>query len=278
MTDPASRAHILLTNDDGFDAAGIKALYTALAPRFDVTIAAPDHDQSGISHAFSLDPISVCRHAAENGSLPGFRVRGTPSDCIKLAISRLLGRRPDVVVSGMNVGENSGISGYYSGTVAAAREGAFWRIPSFAFSMSGDNTALLAGYSRWAADILAHLLKQHARRPFETENRIFFNVNFPSCAPEACKGLLATRQSLAWFDDRYRQVPDANGAERFQIYGEKSDLEPGDLYDSRALLNGWATITPLDFDATAESARLRLSESPLPVPAPASATTPRSAC
>jgi len=275
MTDPSSRPRILLTNDDGFDAAGIAALYTALMPRFDVTIVAPDRDRSGISHAFSLDPISFIHRTGESGSPPGFRVRGTPSDCIKLAISRLLDCRPDIVVSGMNMGENTGIAGYYSGTVAAAREGAFWRMPSFAFSMAGDNAALLAGYSLWAADILAHLLNQHARLPFEAKNRIFFNVNFPQCAPEACKGLLATRQSLAWFDDRYRPVPDADGSERFQIYGEKSDLEPGDLYDSRALLNGWATITPLDFDATAESARMRLSEAPIRVPPPA--PTPRSA-
>lgn len=234
-----------MTNDDGYDAPGLRSLHAALSAEYDVVVAAPEQEQSGISHAFTFNKPLHYRELPSELGMKGYSVKGTPSDCVKFAISHLLPARPDLVVSGMNAGENSGISGHYSGTVAAAREGAFWRVPSVAFSMCAHATEFVDAYSRKALDILRSIEKNG---PGRNGCCVFYNVNFPDCSPASCKGVKVTRQSLAFFDDRYRRV----AADGYVVYGDKKDLETLDTFDSRALLNKYITVTPLCFDATAE--------------------------
>jgi 5'-nucleotidase len=247
------RLRILLTNDDGFDSPGIRRLYGVLSRKHDVVVSAPQKEQSGIGHAFTFNrPLSYSALPSGLG-MQGWAVAGTPSDCVKFAVSYLLPPNvPDVVISGMNIGENSGISGYYSGTVAAAREGAFWHLPSFAFSLcerSTDDNDYLDAYCVKAAGILDRIL---ATGPVNNGRVVFYNINFPSCIPAECKGIKVTRQSLAFFDDRYKKIMTPGLPDGFVVYGEKKDVEKLDTFDSRALMNRYIAVTPLCFDATAE--------------------------
>jgi 5'-nucleotidase len=255
----AKRLNILLTNDDGYSSPGIRQLQAVLCREHDVVVCAPEKEQSGISHAFTFNrPLSYNALPSDAG-MQGWAVAGTPSDCVKFAVSHLLPspQVPDVVISGMNIGENSGISSFYSGTVAAAREGAFWRLPSFAFSLCADADAYLEPYCVQAAGILDRIL---ATGPVNNGRAVFYNVNFPSCAPDTCRGIKVTRQSLAFFDDRYRKVAGAEGRpDGFVVYGDKKDVEQQDTFDSRALMNRYIAVTPLCFDATAEWALSCLS-------------------
>lgn len=244
-----NRVKILLTNDDGYDSPGIRQLYSALSAEHDVVVAAPQREQSGIGHAFTLDrPLHYSGLPAELG-MQGYNINGTPSDCVKFALSFLLPQRPDFVVSGMNIGENSGICGYYSGTVAAAREGAFWRVPSIAFSLCAHAGEFVGSYCRRALAIFNGIA---AFGPGRNGTCVFYNVNFPGCAPEACRGVRVTRQSTAFFDDRYRQVEGAAPQAGYVVYGDKKDVEALDTFDTRALMNNFITVSPLGFDATAE--------------------------
>ena len=241
---------ILLTNDDGYASVGIKRLFDALSPRHEVVVAAPQEEQSGIGHAFTFNKPLRFEPLPSSASMPGYMIAGTPSDCVKFAVSYLLKEKPDIVISGMNCGENSGISGFYSGTVAAAREGAFWRIPSFAFSLSeGIDEDFFSAYSRTALTIVESVMAAPA---IEKDcAQLYYNVNFPSCPPDRCRGIKITRQSCAFFDDRYKRIQVDNAPDSFVIYGEKTEVEPSDDFDSRALLSGFTTVTPLCFDATA---------------------------
>lgn len=243
------RLNILLTNDDGFAAPGIKLLFDHMKSECDITVVAPDAEQSGVGHAFTFSKPLHYKQDEIKG-MNGFRVNGTPSDCVKFAISFLLAQRPDAVVSGMNLGENSGLSAYYSGTVAAAREGSFWGIPSFAFSVCNESVKYASEYAAMALPIMKSLLKSVHDNECPRMKNTFFNVNFPICAPKDVRGTKITWQSNAYFDDRYEKVEVETGT-GYMIYGEKKDIERSDAFDSRALMEGFITITPLSFDATA---------------------------
>jgi 5'-nucleotidase len=241
---------ILLTNDDGDQATGIWHLYGALAPWARVTVVAPDSEQSGVGHAFTFNkPLHVEKKKYCNG-VEGYVVSGTPVDCVKIAISVILPKRPEFVVAGLNSGENSGLSAFYSGTVAAAREGAFWDIPSVAFSVCDAGKQYAPAYADFAAGILKRLYSIEKRKK---RHRVFYNVNFPACAPGKSRGIRVTAQSQAFFDDRYKtiDVETHRTKKGFVIYGEKKDIERSNAFDSRALMNQYITITPLCFDATA---------------------------
>lgn len=251
MTD---RPLVLLTNDDGFDSRGIRALHESLRHHYNIVVAAPRTQQSGIGHAFTFStPLRYEKSDTTHGSMPGYIIHGTPSDCVKFSVSHILSERPNIVVSGMNIGENSGISAFYSGTVAAAREGAFWNILSVAFSVEERGAEYLDQYCSIAGGILERLA-QLENQTDPPRHRAYYNVNFPACDPAECKGIRVTRQSLAFFDDRYRLTDSHQGKKGYEIYGEKKNLEKENDFDSRALLNNYITVTPLDYDATAERA------------------------
>jgi 5'-nucleotidase len=260
-------SRILLTNDDGVDAIGLAALARALTPHYNVTVVAPAKEQSGIGHAFTFRLPIYYRRSPEWNGVPAFAVDGTPSDCVKFALSYLLPESPAAVISGMNVGENSGISSIYSGTVAAAREGALWRIPSFAVSMAGTDSAYLDGYARSAQRIIDWTLNAGGGEVVRSSPGTFYNINFPACAPEQCRGVRLTRQSLAFYDDRYRSIGNDHIGEGFVLFGEKRDLEPSPDYDSRALLHNYAALTPMCLDATDHGSLEALKTHETPPPA-----------
>jgi 5'-nucleotidase len=246
---------IIVTNDDGYRAPGIKALSAALRARNDdVIVVAPEEEQSGVSHSFTYRREIRCRENASNGSCRTVVVSGTPVDCVKFALSAVLDTPPALVVSGMNVGENTGVSGFYSGTVAAAREGAFWGVPSIAFSLCSQGAAYLDQWCRAAARLVSAWMKADLQPFREADGAVFYNINFPGVRPASAQGVRITRQSMAYFADRYVPVGHIAGETLYELKGEKRAIEPSDEYDSRAIDNGWITITPLHFDATASSA------------------------
>lgn len=248
---------ILLTNDDGWDAPGIRALHNALAAVHEVVVVAPRVQQSGVGHAFTFHAPLTCAPMQVESGMSGHVVNGTPADCVKFAVGHLFKEKPDAVVAGLNQGENSGISGFYSGTVAAAREGAFWHVPSVAFSLSDKGWAWVSDWAERAVALFDAILRPDRGGMHDAPDRIFYNVNFPGCDPLLCRGVRATRQSMAFFDDRYRR--EAGGGDpcedRYWLYGEKREVEESDEFDSRALLSGYVSVTPSHFDTTAVRTR-----------------------
>jgi 5'-nucleotidase len=239
---------VLLTNDDGYDASGIRLLYEVLKSEYKITVVAPDRERSGVGHAFTFNTHIHYEKSEETDPMKGYIVSGTPSDCVKFAVSYLLEQRPDIVISGLNIGENSGLSAFYSGTVAAAREAAFWGIPGFAFSVCKESEEYAADYATLVPSIIREILNTSDKDP-----KVFYNVNFPTCRLSEIKGTRITWQSMAFFDDRYErlEVESHRTGEGFMIYGEKKDIEKSNAYDSRALMNNIIAITPLSFDSTA---------------------------
>jgi 5'-nucleotidase len=256
--------HALVTNDDGYGAEGIELLYAVLKKHYDVTMVAPHRENSGVSHTFTFNAPIRYRIESKDGGVSRYIVEGSPADCVKFGVTHLLDRPPDLVVSGINVGENSGVSIWYSGTVAAAREGAFWKIPSFAFSICYKGKPFIGLYAAMVPEIIAMCLSARSDGLYTEKERVYFNVNFPPCHPSLCKGIRITRQSCAFYNDFYIRRTDENGDETFWIDGEKVEVEHSDDYDSRALMSNYISITPLDFDATAWEAYTTLKAMELP--------------
>lgn len=250
-----SKKTILLTNDDGYQSVGIKFLYDILSEEYSVVVVAPENEQSGVGHSFTFNRPLHYEKIPQNLGMEGFFVSGTPSDCVKFAISYLMKNRPDIIVSGLNIGENSGLSAFYSGTVAAAREGAFWNIPSFAFSICVESKKWAIDYVKTVPKLIQDILSTKMGT-LSDERKIYYNINFPSCCFQEVVGTKVTSQSLAYFDDRYEkiEVETHKTGEGYMVYGEKKDIELSDGFDSRALMNNHITITPLIFDATAYNA------------------------
>jgi 5'-nucleotidase len=246
------RPTVLLTNDDGYDAPGIRTLYAALAQNYVVVVVAPDGEQSGVGHAFTYHEPLYYKKINDGYAPELYSVSGTPSDCVKFGISHLLHTRPSLVIAGLNRGENSGVASFYSGTVAAAREGAFWKIPSFAFSLCEKGEQFSQQYASLVPRIITHILDATK----SCREIVFFNVNFPPCHPERAKGLAFTRQSMAFFNDSYEKkpaYPSLNTREGFFIVGEREEVELSEEYDTRALYNNWITVTPQTYDTTSQN-------------------------
>jgi len=241
---------VLLTNDDGYSAKGISLLYNILKEYYNVIVVAPDSEKSGVGHSFTYHYPLFYKKIDTKFTEEIYSVSGSPADCVKFAISFLLPSFPDLIISGLNLGENSGISSHYSGTVAAAREGAFWNIRSYAFSVCEGGESFSESFAKMIPTIISNISENTSF----LNNSIFFNVNFPCCNPEEVKGIKITRQSMAFFDDKYERVAvnDINGHRfGYKIYGKKKDIEKSEVYDSRALLSKYIAVTPLSFDATA---------------------------
>jgi 5'-nucleotidase len=236
--DPESlsrRPLVLLSNDDGYRAEGVQALARALSEWADVVTCAPDVEQSASSHSLSLHrPLRVRRHA------PGIHaVDGTPADSVYVALyaKDILPRRPDLVVSGMNHGLNLGIDVFYSGTVAAAREGALQGVPALAVSAMPDCD--LAAACREAARIARGIVEAGLRGPR------LFNANFP---PGSSWPVRATRLGRRVYDTGLVERTDPRGRPYFWIGGTNISHEPAPGSDTEAYDEGVVGITPLSLD------------------------------
>ena len=245
---------ILITNDDGIHATGLDVLERiAVALGAETTVVAPETDQSGVAHSLSLsDPLRL-REVAPNR----FAVRGTPTDCVILGVRHILeGRRPDVVLSGVNRGQNVAEDVTYSGTVAGAIEGTILGIPSIALSQAyGAGTRDDPSWS--CAETLAPAL---IRRLLDAgiDRGCLVNVNFPDRAPEAVTGVAVTAQGKRDTDlVRIDQRVDGRGHPYFWIGFARGGFTPGEGTDLEALARGQVSVTPLRLDLTDHAALSR---------------------
>ncbi|MFT5589981.1 MAG: 5'-nucleotidase [Bradyrhizobium sp.] len=230
---------ILISNDDGYLAPGIVALADALASIAEIVVVAPDSNRSGSSNSLTLDrPLSVYKAAN------GFHfVNGTPSDCVHVALTGVLSFRPDLIVSGINQGQNMGDDTLYSGTVAAATEGYLFGIPSIAFSQVEKGWGELDAAARVAREIVL--------RKFDTLDKPYLlNVNIPNLPYERLGEIVATRLGKRHQSEAVIRAIDPHGREIFWIGPAGQAREAGEGTDFHAVANGKISITPLQIDLT----------------------------
>jgi len=234
---------ILLSNDDGYQAPGIVALYEALKPLADVEVVAPEQNNSAKSNALTLhSPLYV--HTAPNG----FRyVNGTPADCVHIALTGLLGYKPDLVVSGINNGANMGDDTIYSGTVGAAMEGYLFGVPAIAFSQTEKGWAHLDAAGAKAAELVAGLLKGLGAPRTEPW---LLNVNIPNRPLDQILGFKVARLGRRHAAEPVIQQVNPRGETMYWIGSAGAAKDEGDGTDFHATGSGYATVTPLQIDLT----------------------------
>jgi len=235
---------ILVVNDDGINAPGITAL-TAVAKEFgDVVVVAPDKPQSGMGHAITLDSTLHLNKVTIEG-VTAYSCSGTPVDCVKIAVNKLLDRKPDLIVSGINHGSNSSINVIYSGTMSAALEGSLEGIPSVGFSLlnhSVDADFTAAKY--YAKKIIAQLLQQN-----HTKN-LCLNVNIPNLGPEFIAGIKVCRQAKGNWEEEYDERTDPMGRKYYWLTGKFVLEDEGTDTDEWALANNYVSVVPVQADVT----------------------------
>jgi 5'-nucleotidase len=232
---------ILLTNDDGIFAPGLAAIYKELVLIGDVTVVAPSESQSGASHSITFAQPLVCNKVDINGQFTGFSVQGSPADCVKLAVMQLHERPIDLLVAGINNGANAGINVYYSGTVAAAMEGAFLKVPAVAMSLSREDHMDFEQAARYCVDILKKLM------PVKQGNVI--NINIPELSRGRPKGVRVVPQSSKGFDEYYLRQENEQGQTVFQLAGGPHLIDENPT-DTTSLAEGFITVTALVPDMT----------------------------
>ncbi|WP_206810569.1 5'/3'-nucleotidase SurE [Paradesulfitobacterium ferrireducens] len=233
---------ILLTNDDGFFAPGLQALYQTLASDgYEVGIVAPEGQRSAAGHAITLfEPLFVNAHQLPFGG-EGFSVRGTPSDCVKLAIQGGIVAKPDLLISGINLGQNLGTDVFYSGTVAAALEGVLLGVPALAVSLASYQF----GDFQPAAGFVRKLLKDWS---LITDGGLV-NINIPGTPAEEWRGVKVTRLGKAIYENIFERRQDPRGK---TYYWQSGTLTPDyeEDTDLRAVGDGYVSLTPMHSDLT----------------------------
>ncbi len=237
--------HLLLTNDDGIYAPGIAALKQNIQDLGHVTVVAPDVEQSGVGHSITFSHPLRVREVQANNQRIGYGVNGSPADCVKLAIYEVMEQRPDVVISGINMGSNVGIHILYSGTVAAAVEAAIMGYPSIAvsFEISGryDDIHSAAKVARSVIErILTHKLPKGS----------LLNINIPSIPPDQIKGIKVTRQYAQDFRENFEKRTDPSGRSYYWLLGTDKTRHREEDTDIHAINEGYISITPLRYDLT----------------------------
>ena len=246
---------ILVTNDDGITAPGIRALIQVMNTIGDVIVVAPDSPQSGMGHAITINSTLYCTEiTVDDGPQKEYQCSGTPADCVKLAIRELMDRKPDLCVSGINHGSNSSINVIYSGTMSAAIEAGIEGVPAIGFS--------LLDY-RWSADFsplkpFIHKIVRNALT-HKIPSDIVLNVNFPLLPKKEIKGIKICRQAKAHWVEKFDKRQSPMGKDYYWLTGEFINEDRGDDTDEAALAKGYISIVPTQFDLTAHHAIQQLN-------------------
>lgn len=245
MEDKNKRPVILVTNDDGVTAPGIQNLVEAVKDLGKVVVVAPDKPQSGMGHAITIGVPLRLHKVNFFGDIEAYQCTGTPVDCVKLAVDKILRSKPDICVSGINHGANHSINVIYSGTMSAAVEAAIESIPSVGFSLldyslEADFTAA----RKYAKMIVEQMLKHKA------EKHTVLNVNFPIAKPEEIKGVKICRQAYAKYEEDFVERTDPHGRRYYWLTGEFVNFDKGKDTDVWALANNYVSVVPVQFDLT----------------------------
>jgi len=244
---------ILLTNDDGIHAPGLAALEAELAQVGDVCVVAPATEQSGVGHSITfLNPL-ICKEVFAGDRRRGWAVEGSPADCVKIGIFEFCSQRPDLVVSGINGGLNAGINVLYSGTVAAAIEGAFFGITSMAVSLEYHEHAQFAKAARIARGVIEQILARKTAQPQ------LYNLNFPTKAlePASAPELRIVPMGVERYGEHFIKRKDPRGRNYYWATNDPPPKPSVEETDLSALAKGHITLTPLQYDLTK---RLHLEE------------------
>ena len=231
---------ILVTNDDGVYAPGLRALAESVKPLGRVVIVAPERDKSAVSHSLTMNrPLRVRELETDV-----FTLDGTPTDCVTLGMNKVLERRPDLIVSGINPGPNLGDDISYSGTVSAAIEGTMYTIPSLAFSLAGEPPFDFTV----AADIAWKLASMALQ--FSLPEHTLLNINVPPLPARKLQGIRFTRQGRRVYQNAIQETFDPWGRKHYWIGGGTVHWSGGDDTDEQALRDGYISVTPIQLDLT----------------------------
>jgi 5'-nucleotidase len=236
---------ILVTNDDGIYSKGIQSLVEVACTFGDVLIVAPDKPQSGMGHAITINQILRLDPARLFPNQQAYTCSGTPVDCVKLGIYEVLNKKPDLILSGINHGENSSTNVLYSGTMSAAIEGAMENVPSIGFSLS-DYSAN-ADFSE-AKQVVNQILREVLTKSLP--DHICLNVNIPKKSNTPLKGIKVCQQAHAFWEDRFDKRQDQFGRDYYWMSGDFLPKNPLPGSDLEALSQGYVSVVPTQFDLT----------------------------
>lgn len=247
---------ILVTNDDGITAPGIRALIKVLNELGDVVVVAPDSPQSAMGHAITINStIYVSAVNIDEGKQIEYTCSGTAADCVKIAVNEILNRRPDICISGINHGSNSSINVIYSGTMSAAVEAGIEGIPAIGFSLLDYN---------WEADFepAKEYVKKITKAALQNglPKNVVLNVNIPKLKKEEIKGIKVCRQAKAQWKEKFDKRTNPQGRDYYWLTGEFIVEDLGEDTDEWALRNGYVSVVPVQFDMTAHYAIQHLNE------------------
>lgn len=241
------RPLILVTNDDGITAPGIRMLVNVMKELGEVVVVAPDSPQSGKGHAITIDAtLQVKKAVTYTPETPEHACSGTPADCVKLAIKEVMKRKPDLCVSGINHGSNASINVLYSGTMSAAIEAGIEGIPSIGFSLLDYSLeADFNGLEPYVKSIALQVLERGLPQG------IVLNVNFPKRSKEPYKGIKIARQARANWNEKFEKRINPLGKSYYWLSGDFENLDGGEDTDEHALENHYVSVVPVQFDLTA---------------------------
>ncbi|MDD7886558.1 5'/3'-nucleotidase SurE [Flavivirga sp. 57AJ16] len=243
------RPLILITNDDGINAPGIRTLISIMNTIGEVVVVAPDSPQSSMGHAITLNSTLYAERVyIDDGPQIEYSCSGTPADCVKLAIRELLDRKPDLCVSGINHGSNSSINVIYSGTMSAAIEAGIEGIPAVGFSLLDDTwNADFEASKGYVKTITEQVLKN------SLPNGIVLNVNVPNILKKFIKGIRICRQAKANWIEEFDKRKNPQGKDYYWLSGKFVNLDGGEDTDEWALEQGYVSVVPIQFDLTAHT-------------------------
>jgi 5'-nucleotidase len=247
---------ILITNDDGIMAPGILSLVEAVKDLGKVVVVAPDKPQSGMGHAITiglplrLHPVTIFE------DVEAWQCSGTPVDCVKLAVDKVLHRKPDICLSGINHGANHSINVIYSGTMSAAVEAAIESIPSAGFSLLDHSVeADFTGARKYTRLLVQQMLKT------KLDKHTVLNVNIPAVPVELIKGVRICKQAYAKYEEDFVERSDPNGKKYFWLTGEFVNFDKGRDSDVWALEHNYVSVVPVQFDLTNYALKTKLEKS-----------------
>jgi 5'/3'-nucleotidase len=247
---------ILVTNDDGITAPGIVSLVEAVRDLGKIVVVAPDKPQSGMGHAITIGTPLRLHKVNFFGNIEAYQCTGTPVDCVKLAVDKVLHRKPDLCLSGINHGANHSINVIYSGTMSAAVEAAIESIPSVGFSLLDYRIeADFSGSKKFARIIVEKMLKK------KLDKHAVLNVNIPAVAENVIKGIKICRQAYAKYEEDFIERSDPHGRMYYWLTGEFVNFDKGKDTDVWALANNYVSVVPVQFDLTNYVLKSKLEKS-----------------
>lgn len=240
------RPLILVTNDDGITAPGVRNLVNFMNEIGEVIVVAPNSPQSGKGHAITINSTLSFEEVNMEGPQHDFSCSGTPVDCVKMALDKILTRRPDIVVSGINHGANSSINVIYSGTMSAAVEAGVEGIPAIGFSLLDFSWD--ADFSQ-AKEYIQTIVRNTLKSPMP--KGVVLNVNIPKLKKEEIKGIKICKQANAKWEESFDERVSPHGKKYYWLTGYFNNMDQSEDADETALANGYISIVPVKFDLTA---------------------------